>query len=503
MSYVKKTWVNDEIITASDLNRMEDGIDYAVDKADNGGLYGVRWDRTTNLLTRIKDAENITTDTTNFKHSGTFNPNINNPFDLLYPWSDIKVCNVDLTAYAALSSGDSVRDCITAVYGDPDFTYFGSDSLFVGVYIPEFWYWSEEDSSGKVSFYISTNNRVGFKHHEEEIRGISFAIDAGNSKVSSGAGVPLANVAVSTIHSRAHNQGFTITDIFSDDAVIMLYLVEYANMNAQAALGDGCSSCYRENAADVIANLDNSGTETVFEVTDSVLSSLIYKGTQVDFGASVGATTYKAVVKDFAVSGDTYTITLDRKLSDLTNGMYMSVHGFATCEFPYIGQSVGNGSGYIGTNSKANAYYRGMMLWGNRYRYTLGIYRESGTNHIWVCPDGVDPDNYDALNTSVHQDTETVLPVMGSGAWLTVGGNAQRIAELCGFMATGTSSGSSSSPVGDQQYVPQNSAGNTILLSGGVANYGWACGLFCGYWNGGAGYSWWDVAASPLLKKPQ
>ena len=469
---------------------------------DKNKLYGVKWDRTTNELTRLNDALNITTTTTNFCHKGSINPNYNNPFDSIYPWSEIKVCNVNLTAYAALQSGGSVKDCVTAVYGDPDFTYFGTDTLLVGRYRPEFWYWSGEDTDGNVMFYVSESQRLGYKHSPECITPISFCVDAGNSKVTGGAGVPLTNVAVSTIHSRAHNQGFTLSDIDDRDAEIVLFLVEYANMNAQDAIGSGCSNCYRQDATDVVTNLDNTGTETVFEVTDSALSNVIFKGSQVDFGTSVGATTYKAVVKNFTVSGSTYTITLDRKLADLANGMYMSVHGFATCEFPYIGESLGNMSGYLGTNEKANAYYRGRVLFGNRYDYTLGIYRQTNTNHLWICPEGVDPDSYDGLNTSVHVDTGTALPDVAAN-WLTVGGNAQRIAGLCGFMATGTSSGSSSSPVGDQQYVPAITAGNTILLSGGAASNGWICGLFCGHWHYAASYSSWAYAGSPLLKNPQ
>lgn len=482
-------------------------LNFTIPRGDPGKIiddfiYAAKWDKTSNRLTRLYDASLITTDTTNFCHKGSINASYDNPFDSIYPWSDITVCNVDLTIYRALQAGASLKSCITAIYGDPDFTYFGSENLFVGVYIPDFWYWSGEDSNGAITFCISEFEKLGYKHHEEEIRAISFATDVGNSKASSGAGVPLTNVAVSTIHSRANSSGFTLTDIDSDDAIITLFLVEYANMNGQDAIGAGCDSCYRENASDVVANLDNTGDYSIFEVNDSALSGVIYKGSQVDFGTSVGATTYKAVVANFTESGGVYTITLDRKLDSLANGMYMSVHGFASCEFPYLGQSLGNMSGYLGAADKANAYYRGMVLWGNRYRYTLGIYRQTGTNKIWICPEGVDPDDYDALNTTYHEDTGVVLPTDGA-AWRTVGANAQRIPGLYGFLATSSSNGSSSSPVGDQQYVPATSTGNTILLSGGGANVGWLCGLFCGGWSAGAGDSGWRSGGSPLLKRPQ
>ena len=67
------------------------------------------------------------------------------------------------------------------------------------------------------------------------------------------------------------------------------------------------------------------------------------------------------------------------------------------------------------------------------------------------------------------------------------------------FLLTGPSSGSSSSPVGDQQYVPLASAGNTILLFGCPASSGWNCGLFGGNWNNTAGNSNWNNAGLPLF----
>lgn len=463
-------------------------------------LYGVKWDRTTNKLTRTRDAVGITTDITNFAHRGTKNANYNNPFDAIYPWSDMFVCNVDLTKYK--DQVTSLEDCIISVCGDPDFTYVGTQNMFVGRYRPEFWYKSIEDETG-IEFLISQNKRAGFKHSPEAIDGVSFCIDAGDSKITAGSGIPLTNIAVSSIHSRAKSSGFTLQDIFTIDQQIMLYLVEYADMNIQNAIGNGCDSCFRENAADAITSVstDSTAGTTTIVITDSALSGVIYKGAQVDIGASAGATTYRGLVKDLTVSGSEYTIILDRVLDSVTTGMIASVHGFSACEFDILGQTIGNASGYLGTNDKANAFYRGALLYGNRYSYTLGIYRQTGTNKIWICDGDEDPDDYDALNTAKHTDTGIVLPTAGA-AWYTVGDNAQKIPDIEGFLAVGpTSSGSSSSPVGDQQYVPATSTGNTILVFGGVAYAGWNDGGFCGNWYSGAGSSYWDYAGLPILKK--
>lgn len=469
------------------------------DLQNNSGLflYGAKWDRLTNRLTRLAMAKDITIDTTNFGHFGAINPNYNNPFDAIYPWSEMYQCNVDLTRWR---NGDDLKDCVVAIYGDPDFTYKGSDTLFVGRYRPEFWHKSEEDEDGNVYFYISQVEREGFKYSPEAIDGISFAIDDGNGGVTAGADIPLTNISVANIHNRAKNSGFALQDINDIDALNILFFVEYANMNGQNALGDGCSSCYRENDADAISNVSVGNGETTFTITDSAMASVLHVGAQLDIGATRGAVTHKGLLKSYTENGSTYTITLDRELA-VSDGMIASVHGFSACEFDLIGQGIGNASGYIGANTKANAWYRGGIAFANRYQYVLGIYRQQNTNHLWICPDGVDPNNYDVLNTSVHEDTGIALPDLATASWQTVGGNAKVITGMSAFLATGESNGNSVSPVGDQQYVPLISTGNTILLFGCAAGSGWSCGFLGGSWNASSGTSSWHPAGRPVLKR--
>lgn len=479
---------------ATDIEELKNTLS---DLQFKSGLYGAKWDRTTNLLTRTRDAVGITTDTTNFVHKGTINANYSNPFDQIYPWSEMKVVDIDLDMYR--SGNYTLKQCIIAVAGDPDFTYEGSDKVFVGRYVPEFWHAKIADESGD-EYLVSQFARKGYKHVDEYVRGISFAIDDGNGGVTSGSDIPLTNIAVSAIHTKAKNSGFTIMDIDILDAEIMLYLVEFANMNSQNALGDGCSSCYRENDVDAISNVVVGDGVTTFDITDSAEVQYMHIGAQMDIGTTRGAVTYRGVIKAFEIDGSTEHITLDRELA-VTDGMIASIHGFSACEFNLTDANVGSMSGYIGTNGKNNAWYRGALLYANRYNYILGIYRQQNTNHIWTCPDGVDPNDYDALNTNVHEDTETALPILEVGAWQTVGANAQNIDGLSAFMATGVSSGSSASPVGDQQYIPVASTGNTILLFGCSANGGWSCGVFGGSWGYPSGSSSWYGAALPVLKK--
>lgn len=481
-------------------------INFGIPRGRDGSLtnvYGAKWDRLSNKMTRTRNAALITTDTTNFCHKGSLNENIDNPFDNIYPWSDMVVCNVDLAAYRNRTGEEPLTNFITAVYGDVDFTYEGTKDLLVGRYRPEFWYRSDEDSDGNIEFLVSQSQRLGYSHAEEAIDGISFAVDAGvndsNKRVvTCGTGVPLTNVSGINLHTFANNSGFTLQDMKAVDQQMILFLVEYADMNAQNAIGNGCSNCYRQNAADVIENV-TMGTDSVsFDIDDAALSSTVFAGSQADFGTSVGATTFKGTITEFTVEGSIYHITVKPAIA-IEAGMIMSIHGFDACEFPLIESSVGNGSGYIGTDTKANAWYRGCVMYANRYQYILGIYRQKDTNHLWIC-DRTDPDDYDALDAQNHTDTGTALPDIPA-AWQVVGGNAQRIAGLSAFLATGLSSGSSISPVGDEQYVPTITTGNTVLWLGCTAGTSWNCGLFGCDWGNAAGYSNWSYAARPLLKK--
>ena len=127
MSYDKHVWLRKELISAAKLNNIENGIAAATNALEllklqvnaahqlNAHVYGIKFDKTTHTCTRLFDAANITTDTTNFCHKGTINPNYDNPFDNIYPWSEFKLCNVDLDKFLA--------DNFDSIYTAKELTY--------------------------------------------------------------------------------------------------------------------------------------------------------------------------------------------------------------------------------------------------------------------------------------------------------------------------------------------------------------------------------------------
>lgn len=452
-------------------------------------IYGVKWDKTNAAMTRMFDAAGITTDTANFCHKGAVNASYSNPFDNIYPFNLFRQCNVDLTKYKALEAGQDVRDAVVAWYGDADFKDDGSNGL-VGAYRPAYWYTAYEDGD-YIIFAIADGQVDDWAYSPPYIRGYGFAVDAGDSLLTCYNDQPLTNVAISTLHTRAKNSGFTIDDIYTYSAEVTAAIVEYATMNMQNAIGSGVDSHYRENESDKPHVAETGATRVVLP---AVCAAFAIAGTTLDFGATKGAVVAanrRTCTGYEAYSDAAYISVKFDKALDVTTDMFVSFHGMTN------GNALGNASGYVGTNGKANAFYRGAIMHANRWRYILGAYRQTGTGKIFICPANDDPDKYDALNTSKHADTGLLLPTTSD--YIKSLGLVKGLGAVPFCTEVG---GDSSNPVGDRCYVPELSTGNTVLFAGGIAYHGASCGPFCGYWLNPAGNSTWNYAVSPVLKSP-
>ena len=468
-----------------DIEKVLQDIETARQIQNGTHIYGVEWDKTTSSMKRIYDSVGITTDTTNFTYNGSVNQNYNNPFDKIYPWSECKQCNVDLDLYRAQQPGDDIRDAVVAWYGDPDFTTDGSNG-FVGRYTPEFWYLGYERDNKKYIF-VADKKVTGFLHHEQAIRGHGFAVDDGNDGVTSDDGQPMSNVACSTIHAKAKAGGFTLRDIFEADAETALFMVEFASMDAQAKLGNGCSAGYYSPNFTVLENA--TGATTV--LLPAAAKQYCIPGATLDFANSKDGVVLenRRTIISAVDYGTTYVqVTFDKPL-DLTTSMYPSIHGKNNAD------SIGNKSGYVGTNGKNNAWYRGAIMYANRWQYTLGCYRQTGTSHIWLATPET-ADDYDAIDTSQHYDTGIKLLTPSANSWQQVGDYTvpNALASIGPITKAATLTG-------DKQYVVVETIGNTVTFLGGDAGPGTACGVLCVSWYSTAGDSTWGYSAVALLRR--
>ncbi len=459
--------------------------------------YTARWDKATASLTRLNDAEGITTTVTNFKHSGSVNANYSNPFDNIYPWAGRKLCNIDIDVYYGLSSGDSIRKAVKAWEGDPDFSYDDADGVWV--YTPEFWGKSWDDGTYRY-FDVTDAPLGGYVHYEEDIMGrwhgrsVSRQIDGTEKTVLiPSVGMPAKRIAMSTMHGYAKNAKMTVDDIFTLDGNILLAIVEFASMNLQSAIGSGVSSLYRQSS-DTIQ--EAATASTVVKVLKANAGTVI-PGAIFDIGTSNGGVEVGSYIVVSTATDASDSTLLDVTLNEavtVTTAHFWSVHGLSNV----ADADIGSKSGYIGPDGQSNVYYRGAVIYGNLWFYILGAYRDS-SNKVWLAHDRAEADAADALNTGVHIDTGITLA--------TTGGYIQTLAQLSRSDLISIApictavGGSASAPVGDYHYI-NATAGNTILLCGGHATNGTHDGPLCGYWNTAASYAYWNISARPHLKSP-
>lgn len=483
---------NDDAVNLGQMNE-------AIINIPNVHHYGARWNKAQAKMTRMYDAASFTTTTTNFGHFGAVNANYDNPFDKIYPWSGIRLCNIDIARYRALSAGDSITKCVTAWEGDLDFSYTHANGVWR--YRPAFYGKSWEDETYR--YFDASEMAIGsYVYYPEAIVGRwhgkneTLTIDgAAKSCLLPTVGKPCVGPAMSTIHTYAKNYGATIDSIYSIDPDLLLCIVEYADTHTQRAVGAGASDVYRQSSDLIAAEATNS---TVVKVLASAANGKCIPHAIMDIGTSnggsqVGSYTIVSVAPNI---GDTQylDVTLDRATT-VTESHYWSIHGIVNV----ADEAIGSKSGYIGVNGKCNAYYRGIVLWGNMWFYTLGAYENKGDHHIWIANSDADADAADALNADKHTDTGLVLPTAGGYVkTLAMLGHSGQLSVPVFCTATG---GDSANPVGDYFYNGDYSY-NTVLLRGGHANYGSSAGAFCGYWSNAASYGTWGIAARPRLKNP-
>ena len=485
--------------TADDSVATMGFVEKQVQEARNIAHYGARWNKTQAQMTRLYDAASFPTDTKNFGHFGSVNANYSNPFDNIYPWSGIRLCNIDLNLYANLAAGDSITKCVKAWEGDVDFSY--EDENGVWRYRPEFYGKSWEDSTYRY-FDVSEMSIGSYVHYPEAIvgrwHGRNETLTIGGAEKTClvpSVGMPAKRIAMSTLHTYAKNYGATIDSIFSIDADVLLCIVEFATMNTQKAIGNGVSNLYRQSSDLIQEDATNS---TTVKVLAAAGSAYCIPGAIFDIGTSNGGTQVGSFVVVSATPnvGDAQylDVTLDQAVT-VTGANYWAVHGLVNV----ADEAIGSKSGYIGENGKCNAYYRGIVMFGNMWLYTLGAYENKDDHHIWIANSDEEADNYDALNTTVHYDTGLVLP--------TAGGYTKKLGLLSrsGLLSIPSfcieTGGDSSNPVGDYFYNVVYTW-NTVLLRGGYAHDGSNGGAFYGGWHHAESYSYESLSARPRLKNP-
>ena len=193
-------------------------------------IYGLEWNQTLDTYQRLDDAVSMVAITQG-----------QNDFDNVYPWSEMKRCNLD-------DSGN-----VLAYYGDPTYKDDGSNGQ-VMVQIPKFWYKSVLISVGekkKYRWWIADNELEGFKLHPAFVRnGVekdfiyigAYEGYENSGKLHSIAGVmPTVNKTIVEFRNLAQARGskWFQQDFLAICAIQLLYLIEYAHFDSQTKIGQG------------------------------------------------------------------------------------------------------------------------------------------------------------------------------------------------------------------------------------------------------------------------
>lgn len=460
--------------------------------------YGARWDKVQAQMTRLYDAEDFPTDTSNFGHFGSVNPNYNNPFDNIYPWSEIKLCNIDINLYMNLTEGQSVTECVTAWEGDPDFSY--EDQYGVWRYHPPFYGKSWEDDTYRY-FDVCAEDLGEYVFYQEEIVGrwngshISMTVGGANTDLLlPSLGMPAKRISMETLHQYAKNFNASLESIYSIDSNALLLAVEYATMNSQNAIGQGVCDLNRQQSDLIVENATDSFIVKVSSTGNQ--SSFCIPGAIFDIGTvNAGVQVGSFIIESVQDNGTTLSLTLNEKVT-VTTANYWSVHGLSNVADSEIGSS----SGYIGTNGKCNSYYRGIVMFSNMFRYVLGAYYRGRDRTVWLSQQDPEGGYLDQLDTSVHTNTGIVL-ISGTSLIKTLSlSGVSNILSIPAFCTVG--GGNSINPVGDAFWT-QTSSVNTILLVGGHAGDLLSCGMFYFRWSTTATEAGgWGFSARPRLKNP-
>ena len=215
---------------------------------DVSGAYAVEWDynNSSPALTRAGLAASFADPTPAEGVSGSGS----SPFDNIAPWKDMEVYNV-------------VNGAIGAKKGTSGFS-FAADTV---VKIPEFYYTCWKDTTNhKWHWAISPTAKAGYvKHPGSGVYVGKYHANGTTSAITSVTGVaPLVNTSLTSFRTASENKGtgWRMLDHAAWSAIQMLYLIEYANFDSQAMLGNGAANT-SSNSARAEGGCDNAAYHTV------------------------------------------------------------------------------------------------------------------------------------------------------------------------------------------------------------------------------------------------
>lgn len=433
--------------------------------------YGARWDGgSACTMTRLGNAANMVAG------AQVGNTAVQNDFDSVSPWADMFLCNMD---------NDGT---VVARYGEPNFSQTGvvppyAYKLPVMVAIPKFYYRVAFRNPGR-EIWISPDHLPGYTVHPAFVQpdgsevdyryigahlGGTETVDGVEMLTSASGDHAKCNIGRDGFRtlSRARGAGWQQADFFTWSALQMLFLVEYATTNSQAALGSGISSM-PYNDMHVASAATTAGN--TFTCTNAIAANFNV-GDTIAIGASCGSYsvsgTPRTITAKTALDGGTDTaITFDGSAIDIAVGNVIWCCAQKAGGADVLGEKSGRADG---TEARCQVSYRGVQgFHGNAYTNIDGV-------NIYDCSwyAALDPANWN--DSSITEEDGYILLGTASGADGYVKSWLQSTAAPWAFI-TGEVGGGSTTFIPDY-YYPYTGA--CALRVGGDSGDGSSDGAFC------------------------
>lgn len=268
---------------------------------DTGHTYGIRrkindnssseWERTQDAVGKTAAAK-IATDTIP-----------TNDFDKCYPWSQMKVCNINNEVYTFDE--------------EPGFSRDGSNGN-VFVHIPKFWFkrWisTDEDENTYDNIEIADYPRSGFIEMNITDPG-AYNTSINNGKAESVSGkVPKYNYNKANFRNNAEAVGekYCLLDAKTIFVIQMLFLVEYANSDSQVMLGQGIVNYSK--ATSIMAESNTNRIIVSSAGTGLYVGKTVCIGASGDWNSNVAADRQITAIEDYddgTITGKAITFSGD------------------------------------------------------------------------------------------------------------------------------------------------------------------------------------------------
>ena len=329
-----------------------------------GHVYGIRRKITSNSSSaweRLFDSIGKTATAT--KNGGT----VQNDFDNLAPWSEIKSCNYDLTTKK-----------INAWFGDANFKFDGTNGD-VFTHIPKT-YWKIYQDNDYDYVLLADYPRAGFMEVDGFFIGRYNASVVSDVLHSYSGLVPTTNKTIGQFRTLANALGSNFSQLDWRYFVLqMLYLVEYADYNSQSKLGNGVQN--RKYLKTLVAE-SNTNRAIIGSSSGYYVGQIIRIGTS-DGGTQVADARKITAIEAYDEDGVTgYALTFDGAAVNI------AVDNFVCTMAQETGQcdSLGMKSGCLNNDGYHSVIYRGVEnIFANIYAWVDGINIKD--NLAYICKD--------------------------------------------------------------------------------------------------------------------